>query len=132
MIETITLSSHEEMPSGPGRQVIVLRRFEEDVPGGTTVQIVLTGTPAETTHPRRPDGTPMRLDEAIAAARKVAASEGLDRIFLLDRTQGERERNILQHGGDHSVHMEKLVDTDEEDGVHGADMRDIAHPGASG
>ena len=132
MIETITLSPHDEMPAGPGRQVIVLRRFEEDEPGRTTVQIVLTGTPQETTHPRRPDGTPMRLDEAIAAARQVANSEGLDRIFVLDRTQGVREKEILEHGGDHSVHMENLVDTDEEDGEHGADMRDIAHPAPQG
>lgn len=130
MIEITTLSAHDPMPTGPGRQVVVLRRFEEDTPGTATVQIVLTGAVDETTRPHRPDGTLMPMDEAIEAARKVAESEGLSRIFVLDRLQGSREQDILHHDGDHSVHMEGLQDTDEEDGVQGTDMRDIAHPDA--
>lgn len=126
MTATTMLAPHDPMPSG--RQVVVLRRFEEDDPGRTTVQIILTGTPEESTHPRRPDGTPMHLDEAIAAARRIAESEGLERVYVLDRVGGAREQDILQHGGDHSVHMERLVDVDDEDGERGADMRDIAHP----
>ena len=138
MIEVTTLAPHDPMPSG--RHVVVLRRLEEDDPDGTAIQIILTGKTEEATHPRRPDGTPMHLDEAIAAARKVAASEGLNRVFVLDRSQGAREQDILRHGGDHSVHMERLQDTNEDgadedgaegeaddDGGRGSDMRDIAH-----
>lgn len=128
MIEITTLSAHDPMPVGPRRNVVVLRRFEEDQPGGTSIQIVLTGKQDETTRPRRSDGTLMPLDEAIDAAKRVAESEGLPRIYVLDRLQGTREQDILQHAGDHSVHMERLSDTDEEDGERGPDMRDIAHP----
>lgn len=128
MIETIHLAPHDPMPAGPGRTVVVLRRFEEDDPDQTVIQIVLTGTPEQSTHPHRPDGTPMRLDEAIAAAGKVAQEEGLSRVYVLDRIGGAREHDILNHGGDHSIHMERLSDTDEEDGERGPDMRDVAHP----
>ena len=130
MVEITKLAAHDAMPSGPGRQVVVLRRFDEDSPGTASIQIVLTGTPEETTRPRRQDGSLMKFDEAIAAAKEVAASEGIGRVFVLDRLAGERERDILQHAGDHSVHMEQLQDTDEEDGERGPDMRDIAHPSA--
>lgn len=124
MTEIIRLEPHDPIPSGPGRQVVVLHRFDEDAPKLTVTQITLTGQPAETTHPVRPDGQKMTLEEAIEAATQVAASEGLSQVFVLDRTAGEREQDILQHGGDHSVHMDKLVDSDLEDGEHGSDMRD--------
>ncbi len=128
MIETVHLAPHDAMPAGPGRTVVVLRRFEEDDPDRTTIQIVLTGTPEQSTHPHRPDGTLMPFDEAIAAAQQVAREEGLTRIYVLDRIGGARERDILSHGGDHTIGMDRLSDTDEEDGERGADMRDLAHP----
>jgi hypothetical protein len=125
MTQTIHLGPHDPIPSGPGRQVVVLRRFEEDYPDGTSVQIILTGTPEQATHPRRPDGSPMHLDEAIAAAGRVAAEEGIGQVFVLDRISGRREQDILRHDGDHTVHMEHLDDSDEEDGERGPDMRDV-------
>ena len=128
MTEITTLGPHDPVPSGPGKHVVVLRRFEEDAPGGVTTQIILTGKTEEVTHPRNPDGTPMHFDEAIKAATKVAESEGLHRVFVLDRMQGTREGDILRHDGDHSIHMDRLVDSDPEDGERGPDMRDIAHP----
>ena len=131
MTDTITLAPHDPMPSGPGRHVVVLRRFREDDPAQTEVQIILTGAPEQSTHPRNPDGSVMDLAHAIGAAAKVAKSEGLGRIFVLDRVSGPREQDILQHGGDHTVHMEELADSDEEDGVRGSDMRDVGHPAAN-
>lgn len=130
MIQISTLAPHDPIPSGPARAVVVLKRFEGDDPTNTAVQIVLTGANQETTHPRGPDGQPMSLDGAIEAARAVAESEGLDRVYVLDRTAGEREQDILGHHGDHTVHMEALDDTDDEDGVQGSDMRDALHRGA--
>lgn len=127
MTETIHLAPHDPVPDGPGRQVVVMRRFEEDNPSVTTLEIVLTGRPSQTTHPRRADGTPMTLPEAIEAACLVAAQEGVGRIYVIDRAGGEREHDILAHHGDHSVHMEALSDTDEEGGVTGTDMRDVMH-----
>lgn len=130
MIDTITLAPHDPMPEGPAPQVIVLRRFEEDDPARPTVQIVLTGRHGQTTHPRHPDGSFMYFDEAIAAARLVAQEEGLDRVFVLDRLQGKREQDIMRHDGDHSVHMERLSDTDAEH--RGSDMRDVLHRSEGG
>ena len=128
MVKINTLSPHDPMPSGPNRQVVVLRRFEEDNPGRTTVEIVLTGSPEEVTHPRRPDGSAMSFDDAIAAAKRVAESEGIDSVFVLDRMQGKREHEILAHQGDHGIHGEGLADVDTEDGEQGPDMRDTVHP----
>ena len=96
----------------------------EEAPRDTVTQITLTGHPDETTRPARPAGRPMTLDEAVAAARQVAESEGLSRVFVVDRTEGDREQDILRHHGDHSVHMDGLVDSDLEEGEKGADMRD--------
>ena len=125
MTRLITLDPHDPMPGG--KAVVVLRRFDEDDPQQAAIQIILTGQTDEATHPRRPDGTPMGMEEAVEAARKVAESEGLDHVFVLDRLKGPRESDILRNEGDHTVHMEGLADTDEEDGVAGSDMRDVAH-----
>jgi hypothetical protein len=124
MTETVRLAPHDPIPSGPARHVVVLHRFDEDAPQQTITTITLTGHPDETTRPMNPDGRPMNLEEAIDAAKRVAESESLSRVFVLDRTAGEREQDILQHGGDHSVHMDGLVDFDLEDGERGPDMRD--------
>lgn len=124
MTDIVRLAPHDPLPTGPGRHVVVLHRFDEEEPKKTVVSITLTGHPDQTTHPRRPDGTVMGLDEAIGAAVKVAEAEKLSRVLVADRTAGEREQDILQHGGDHSVHMDALVDSDIEDGERGADMRD--------
>ncbi len=124
MIEIVRLAPHDAIPSGPARHVVVIHRFDEDAPQQTITVITLTGQPEETTRPMRADGRAMELDEAIEAAQQVAESERLPRVFVVDRTAGDREQDILRHGGDHSVHMEGLVDSDLEDGEHGADMRD--------
>ena len=120
------LDPHDPLPEG-GRRVVVMHRLDEDDPRHTHTEILLTGAPGrgEAVQPRRPDGTPMTLEEAVAAAEQVAESEGLHEIYVLDRTAGPREREVLSAGGDHSVNMDALSDTDPEDGERGADMRDI-------
>ncbi len=127
MTQTIYLSPHDALPDGPDRTVVVLRRFDEDHPDRVTVQIILSGHPDEVTHPRRPDGTPMHFDEAIAAARMVAEQEGVGVVHVIDRMQGAREKQILRRHGDHSAGMAHVSDDDLEEGVRGSDMRDITH-----
>ena len=126
MTDIIRLAPHDPIPASAGRQVVVLHRFDEESPQATVTTITLTGHPDEVARPMGPDGRQMSLEEAIEAARKVAESERLDRVYVVDRTRGERERTILEHGGDHSVDGEKLVDFDLEDGERGPDMRDRA------
>jgi hypothetical protein len=127
MAEIRRLDPHDPLPEGPGKHLVVMRRFEEDDPDRRMVEIILTSQPGsvEQTRPMRPDGTPMSLKEAVASARQVAETEGLDRIYVVDRTAGPREKDILQHHGDHSVHMDDLDDFDLEEGERGPDMRDL-------
>ena len=61
----------------------------------------------------------MSLDEAIAAARRVADEAGIATVQVIDRTAGPRERDIQQHGGDHTIHMDRLDDDDMEEGEPG-------------
>ena len=90
------------------------------------MEITLThgrGLP-ERTRPARPDGSAMDLAEAAEAARRVADEEGIATVQVIDRTAGPRERDVQQHGGDHSIHMDRLDDDDLEEGERGPDMRD--------
>jgi hypothetical protein len=65
----------------------------------------------------------MSLAEAVAAARRVADEAGIAVVQVIDRTAGPREHDIQLHGGDHSIHMERLDDDDLEEGEPGPDMR---------
>lgn len=119
MVEIVTLNPHDPVPDG-GRHVVVLRRFDEDDPHKIVTLILLThrkGLP-ETAQPA------MDFQGIIAAAAEVAKEEGIGVVQVIDRTAGPRERDILQHGGDHSVHMDRLDDDDMEEGERGSDMRD--------
>ena len=124
MAEIRTLNPHDPFPDH-GHHVVVLRRFDEDDPHKTVIEITLThakGLP-ERSHPKRPNGSEMSLDEAIAAAARVADNAGIATVQVIDRTAGPRERDIQLHGGDHSIHMERLDDDDMEEGEPGPDMR---------
>lgn len=125
MAEIRRLDPHAPLPEGLGRHVIVFGHFDEDNPRATVTEIILTnGSGAsEATRPVRPDGTPMGLDEAVDAGRRVAESEGLQLVYVVDRTAGAREREVLAHGGDHTVGMAELQDTALEEGERGPDMR---------
>ena len=125
MADIQRLNPHDPAPDG-GHTVYVLRRFDEDDPHRTVVEVTLThrhGLP-ERTRPARPDGTAMDLDEAVEAARRVADEAGIAAVQVIDRTAGPRERDILQHGGDHTINMDMLEDTYLEEGERGPDMRD--------
>jgi hypothetical protein len=124
MAEIRHLNPHDPTPEG-GHAVVVLRRFDEDDPHKIVVELTLThrhGLP-ERTHLRHANGTPMTLEEAASAASAVADEAGIPTVQVIDRTAGPRERDIQQHGGDHSVHMERLDDDDLEEGERGPDMR---------
>ena len=118
------LEAHAPMPDG--RHLTVLRRFDEDNPRLLVTELVLGTGPgrAERSMPTGAGGRPMGLDEAIAAGRAVAKTEGLRTVYVIDRTAGPREREVLEHGGDHSADMEGLDDMDLEEGERGPDMRD--------
>ena len=126
MVEIQRLDPHDPLPEGRGHRVIVLRRFDEDDPRRIVTEITLTGAPgqAEVARPVGTDGSPMSLEDAVVAARKVAESEGISRVFVLDRTAGRLEHEVAEHSGDHSFPGRPLDDTNLEEGEHGPDMRD--------
>lgn len=124
-VEIRKLDPHDPLPEGRSGRVIVLRRFDEDDPRKIVTEITLTGPPgrSEAVQPVRADGTAMSLDEAVSAAREVAKSEGIGQVFVLDRTAGRLEHEIVEGAGDHSFPGKTLDDTDLEDGENGPDMR---------
>jgi hypothetical protein len=126
MIQIRKLDPHDPLPEGRGHRVIVLRRFDEDDPRRTVTEITLTGAPgrSEVARPTHADGSPMSLDEVISAAKRVAETEGIREVFVLDRTAGQLEHDVIEHAGDHSFPGKKLDDMDLEDDEKGADMRD--------
>jgi len=119
------LDPHDPLPEGQAGRVVVLRRFDEDAPRKVVTEITLTGPPgrSEAVHSVHADGTAMSLEEAVSAAQKVAESEGIGHVFVLDRTAGRLEHEIVEHEGDHSFPGKMLDDTDQEDGESGPDMR---------
>lgn len=126
MVEIRTLDPHDPLPEGRTHRVIVLRRFDEDDPRRVITEITLTGAPghSEVARPVHADGTAMSLDEAVAAAQKVAETEGVHEVFVLDRTAGQLEHDVIDHAGDHSFPGKKLDDSDLEEDEKGPDMRD--------
>lgn len=122
------LEPHAPLPET--RHVTVLRRFDEDDPDRVITEIVLGTAPgrSESANPATPDGRSMALPAAIEAAKRVAESEGIATVHVIDRTAGPREHEILDRGGDHSVGNAKLDDMDLEEGERGSDMRDPVIP----
>ncbi len=128
MAQVRKLQPHDPLPDG-GRNVVLLRRFEEDDPRRIVLEMVISrgGGPSETRRALHSDGTPMSVAEALHAARSLAEAEKLEQVYIIDRLAGPRELDILRHHGDHSVHMGQLDDFDLEEGERGSDMRD-RHP----
>lgn len=122
MPEIVRLQAHDPIPEEKEPHLLVMHRMAEDDPAGTETTITVAGQGGERLLP--PDGDAATLDGAVEQARQFAESHRIDRVYVIDRTDGPRERDILSHGGDHSVHMEGLSDDDLEDGEHGPDMRD--------
>ncbi|MBV9783666.1 MAG: hypothetical protein JO264_07575 [Acidisphaera sp.] len=130
MTEIKTLQPHDPLPGG--HSVVLMRRFDEDAPQRLMIEMIVSNPDKseETARLVHADGSSMSWEEATEAAKQRAQEEGLKRIWQVDRTAGPREQEILQHGGDHSVNMERLDDSDLEDGEPGPDMRDRRIEGA--
>lgn len=124
MTEIRTLQPHDPLPDGPA--IILMRRFEEDSPRQVMMELIVLhkNQSEENSRLLTEDGAPMEWAEAEAHAAAEAKKAGLHQVFHVDRTDGRREQEILQHGGDRSVDMESLDDDDLEEGEPGPDMRD--------
>jgi hypothetical protein len=119
------LAPHDPVPE-TGRYLIVMRRFAEDAPRTTVTELIASdghNAPVLTV-PTDAGGTPLDFEAAVRAAAAQAERDGLPDVFAVDRTAGPREQEVLTHGGDHSVHAERLADTDLTEGEPGPDIRD--------
>jgi hypothetical protein len=125
MAETRWLAPHDPLPDGL-RHVVVMRRFAEDDPRRTEVEITVVHGPdrGRIMRPATSGDHILTLTEAVREGEAIAQREGLTHVYVIDRTAGPRERDVLAHGGDHSIHMDRLQDSDVEDGELGPDMRD--------
>ena len=125
MAQVRKLQPHDPVPEG-GRHVVLLRRFEEDDPSRIVLEMIVAhgGGRTESHRSLHADGRPMSVAEALQSARDLADAENLHPVYIIDRLAGPRERDILRHHGDHSVHMGQLDDFDLEEGERGSDMRD--------
>ena len=127
MAEVRRLAPQDALPED-GRYILVIKRFAEDAPRTTLIELVSAvdpDSPPEMTIPVLPDGSAMDFEAAIDAARAQADSEEVEvAVYAVDRTAGRRAQEVLASGGDHTVHMETLDDTDLEEGERGSDMRD--------
>jgi len=123
MSEITTLQPNDPLPEG--HSVVLMRRFDEDHPQRVVIEMIVT-------NPDHSEETSAHLDweAAVAAATERAGEEGLQRIWVVDRTAGPRAQVILAHQGDHSVGSAALDDDDIAHGEHGTDMRDRGPDGA--
>ena len=120
MTETIRLAPHDPVPDY-GNHALVLRRMGEDDPGAVVTEIVFYGANG--------GSTPFAgsLDDAIKLALEHAEKRGLKTLYVVDRTAGKLETEALHDHGERNFTADTLQDTDTEDGVLGADIRDRPH-----
>ena len=125
MTEIRTLQPHDPLPDGPA--IVLMRRFEEEDPIRSMIELIVIqkNQSEHTSRLLTEGGEPLAWDEAAAQAEALARDAGIHHVYHIDRTAGPREREIAEHGGDHSVAMETLDDDDLEEGVAGNDMRDM-------
>jgi len=124
MTDIRRLEPHDPLPEG--HSVVLVRRFAEDDPAGTMLELLVTGRDRRE-HAEIPvdgDGAPLGLDAAIEEGARRAASEGLSTLWVVDRTAGRREQEVLSRRGDHGFAGDALDDDDLEEGERGPDMRD--------
>ncbi|MGE0222362.1 MAG: hypothetical protein AB7F35_10310 [Acetobacteraceae bacterium] len=107
------LQPHDPVPE-TGRYLMVMRRFAEDEPSLVLTELITADgrDPPQLSVPTDRGGQPLDFEQSVAAAQAQAEREGFENVYVVDRTAGPRERDVLSHHGDHSVHMDRLVDED--------------------
>jgi hypothetical protein len=126
MAKVIHLAPHDPIPE-PGAHALVLRHFGEDGPAAVVTEVVFYGPAGGRTPAHKPDGSAMTIDEAVHFAREGAERHNVHLIYVLDRTKGEREQDVIRAHGAHNFAADILSDTDPEDDETGSDIRDRPH-----
>ncbi len=124
MSELRRLDPHDPLPDG--KFIAVLRRFDEDNPRETMIELIVAdGSGLEhNSRAQDADGRLLDYEDAIQAALRQAEREHFPCVYGIDRLAGPREQSILSHNGDHSAGSMPTEDADLEEGRHGTDLRD--------
>jgi hypothetical protein len=126
MTKVIHLAPHDPIPA-PGPHGVVLRRLGEDDPTAIVTEIIFYGPNGGTTPAHGEGGTHISLKQAVRQAIASSAHHQAPLIYVLDRTQGEREQEVIRAHGAHNFPDDILSDTDAEDNEQGSDLRDRPH-----
>ncbi len=126
MAKVIYLAPHDPIPA-PGAHALVLRRLGEDDPTAIVTEIIFYGADGGSTPAHKRDGSTMTLKEAVNHAQSTAPRHQAAIIYVLDRTKGEREQEVIRAHGAHNFPADVLSDTDPEDDEPGSDIRDRPH-----
>ena len=121
MTETIRLAPHDPVPDY-GNHALVLRRMGEDDPNSVVTEIVFYGAEGGST-----PFTGDKLEDAVKLALGHAEKRGLKTLYVVDRTSGKLEQEALHDHGERNFSGDQLQDTDMDEGVSGADIRDRPH-----
>jgi len=121
MTEIIRLAPHDPVPDY-GNHALILRRMGEDDPGAVVTELVFYGPDSSST--ALPPGP---LEDAVKLGLAEADKRGLARLYVVDRTAGRLEREAIADHGERNFTNDTLQDTDPEDSVTGADIRDRPH-----
>lgn len=125
MADIRRLAPHDPVPEG-GRYMLVLRRFGEDAPDVALTEIIMAdGRDLPVLRPALDTkGVPLDFEVAVKRAAAEADRQGYGLVYAVDRTAGPLEHEVLEHHGDRTTGIERLADTDPEDGELGSDMRE--------
>ncbi len=123
MAKIIHLAPHDPIPEA-GAHALVLRHLGEDDPLAVVTEVIFHGTPGERHAAHKPDGAAMTIEEAVQFATAGAERRHVHLIYVLDRTKGEREQQVIRAHGAHNFAADILSDTDPEDDEQGSDIRD--------
>ena len=125
MTELRVLQPHDPVPEG-GRYMLVLRRFGEASPRTAITEIITADgrDPPEVSVALLPNAEPMDFRQAVQQAKAQAERHGFGVLFAVDRTAGPQERAVRHHAGDRTTGLDRMADTDPEDGELGTDIRD--------
>ena len=123
MAKIIYLAPHDPIPE-PGAHALVLRHLGEDDPRSVVTEVIFYGQGGSRTPAHKPDGAAMTIKEAVHFAQAGAETRNVHLIYVLDRTKGPREQEVIRAHGAHNFAADILSDTDPEDGESGSDIRD--------
>jgi len=119
MAKIVILNPHDPLPARR-RDAVLLRRFGEDDKSAIVTELDFAGA-----HPVMYFDAALAWGDILRAAYRSTVQHGLTHLYVVNRTAGPREAEVVLHHGDHGAFAGVLEDVDVADGVRGATMLDL-------